>query len=84
MLKDYLDDIESLNRILEIKFFYYKGIMSLLGKKNNSEVLFYLYCGFEISCDINIYNILSMNVIGILYELEDDIEKVKVYYDKFL
>ena len=77
MLKDYPDDIESSNRILETKFFYYKGITSLLGKKNNSEALFYLHRGSEISRDINIYNILSMNAIGILYELEDDIEKQK-------
>ena len=84
MLKDYPDDIESSNRILETKFFYYKGITSLLGKKNNSEALFYLHRGSEISRDINIYNILSMNAIGILYELEDDIEKAKVYYDKSL
>ncbi|EIY5982636.1 Cro/Cl family transcriptional regulator, partial [Enterococcus faecalis] len=62
----------------------YKGITSLLGKKNNSEALFYLHRGSEISRDINIYNILSMNAIGILYELEDDIEKAKVYYDKSL
>ena len=74
LLKDYPDDIESSNRILETKFFYYKGITSLLGKKNNSEALFYLHRGSEISRDINIYNILSMNAIGILYELEDDIE----------
>lgn len=84
LLKDYPDDIESSNRILETKFFYYKGITSLLGKKNNSEALFYLHRGSEISRDINIYNILSMNAIGILYELEDDIEKAKVYYDKSL
>ncbi|NSS71585.1 helix-turn-helix domain-containing protein [Enterococcus faecalis] len=84
LLKDYPDDIESSNRILETKFFYYKGITILLGKKNNSEALFYLHRGSEISRDINIYNILSMNAIGILYELEDDIEKAKVYYDKSL
>ena len=77
LLKDYPDDIESSNRILETKFFYYKRITSLLGKKNNSEALFYLHRGSEISRDINIYNILSMNAIGILYELEDDIEKAK-------
>ena len=46
--------------------------------------MFYLHRGSEISRDINIYNILSMNAIGILYELEDDIEKAKVYYDKSL
>ena len=83
-MKDYPDEIESSNRILETKFFYYKGITSLLGKKNNNEALFYLHRGSEISRDINIYNILSMNAIGILYELEDDIEKAKVYYDKSL
>ena len=64
LLKDYPDDIESSNRILETKFFYYKGITSLLGKKNNSEALFYLHRGSEISRDINIYNIHL--VVGLL------------------
>ncbi|AIM25160.1 helix-turn-helix domain-containing protein [Melissococcus plutonius] len=84
LLNECPDEIDTTNRILETKFFYYKGITSLLGKKNTNEALFYLHRGSEIDKDINIYNILSVNSIGILYELEDDLEKAKVYYDKSL
>lgn len=64
------------NNELMIKLLYYKGIICLLGKKDKVEVLFYLYWGVEIDCKVNIYNILSLNVLGMLYELEKDMRKV--------
>ena len=84
VLNNFTDDISTSNYVLETKFFYYKGVTSLLGKKNSSEALFYLHRGSEIDREINVYNILSVNTIGILYELENDLRKAKVYYDKSL
>lgn len=48
------------------------------------EALFYLYRGAEIDRKVNIYNILSLNALGTLYELEKDMRKAQVYYEKSL
>ena len=46
--------------------------------------MFYLYRGAEIDRKVNIYNILSLNALGTLYELEKDMRKAQVYYEKSL
>lgn len=84
ILNSYTSNITTSNYVLETKYFYYKGVTSLLGKNNSSEALFYLHRGSEIDREINVYNILSVNTIGILYELQNDLRKAKVYYDKSL
>ncbi|MBP2099029.1 helix-turn-helix transcriptional regulator [Enterococcus rivorum] len=84
MLNDYKEDISTSNYILETKFFYYKGVTSLLGAKNNSEALFYLHRGSEIDREVNVYNILSVNTVGTLYVMQGDLRKAKVYFDKSL
>ena len=71
-----------LNKVEEL--LYYKGITCLLGKKDKAEALFYLYRGAEIDRKVNIYNILSLNALGTLYELEKDMRKAQVYYEKSL
>lgn len=70
------------NNELTTKLLYYKGITCLLGKKDKAEALFYLYRGAEIDRKVNIYNILSLNALGTLYELEKDMRKAQVYYEK--
>ena len=72
------------NNELTTKLLYYKGITCLLGKKDKAEALFYLYRGAEIDRKVNIYNILSLNALGTLYELEKDMRKAQVYYEKSL
>ena len=57
------------NNELTTKLLYYKGITCLL-EKDKAEALFYLYRGAEIDRKVNIYNILSLNALGTLYELE--------------
>lgn len=84
IINDYKDDISTSNYVLETKYFYYKGSTSLLGKKNKSEGLFYLHRGSEIDREVNVYNILSVNTIGTLYAMENDLKKAKVYFDKSL
>ena len=57
------------NNELTTKLLYYKGITCLLGKKIKQRPCF-TYTGAEIDRKVNIYNILSLNALGTLYELE--------------
>ena len=58
------------NNELTTKLLYYKGNYLFIRKKDKAEALFYLYRGAEIDRKVNIYNILSLNALGTLYELE--------------
>lgn len=84
LLNEYKADISTSNYVLETKFFYYKGTTSLIGQKNSSEALFYLHRGSEIDREVNVYNILSVNTLGTLYAMQNDLRKAKVYFDKSL
>ncbi|MFD2388384.1 hypothetical protein [Enterococcus rivorum] len=82
MLQDYSNPIPHHNSLLLDKYNYYHGITSLLGVKDSSEALFYLYQGAEIKDKVNIYNIMSDNAIGTMYALEKKMDRAKIYHDK--
>lgn len=84
LLVDVGDDIEFSDSLISDKYIYYKGITTLLGKRDLVSAMFYLYQGTEYSKKYNIYNILCLNGLGVLYELEGQLEKAKKYYDKSL
>lgn len=82
LLLDYSNPIPHHNSLLLDKYNYYHGITSLLGMKDSSEALFYLYQGAEIKDKVNIYNIMSDNAIGTMYGLEKRMDRAKIYHDK--
>ncbi|MBO0471156.1 helix-turn-helix transcriptional regulator [Enterococcus sp. DIV0242_7C1] len=70
------------NRELEIRWFYYMGITNLLGYNNTTDSLFYFYRADELGDANSIYAILSVNSLGIVYEMADELDKAQVYYEK--
>lgn len=84
ILKTISDDFEFTDNRLYNKFSYYKGITYLLGGGDIKASVFYLYQGSEYERYSNIYNVLCLNSLGILYEIEEELSKAKKYYDKSL
>ena len=75
-------DVENLNPFIQTKYFYYKGSTSLLGASLFEEALVYLKQGIIIKNEPTIYNILSMNAIGIHYELQEKFDKARGYNER--
>lgn len=73
-----------LNDLIKKKYLYLKGITCLLGKINKTEALFYLHQGAEITHKANIFNYLSLNALGIFYELEKEYQKAEGYFNRSL
>lgn len=82
LITKYSKDLPQENEVLLDKFYYYYGLTCLLGSKNFEDASYYLYRGAELKDSRNIYNILSLNSIGAMYHLSDQLEKAKVYHDK--
>lgn len=70
------------NRELEVRWFYFMGITNLLGYNNTTDSLFYFYRADELGDSNSIYAILSVNSLGIVYEMADELDKAQVYYEK--
>ena len=70
------------NKDLEIRWLYFMGITNLIGFNNTTDSLFYFYRANEFGTSNSIYAILSVNSLGIFYEMEDELDKAKVYYEK--
>ena len=87
LLADYVveesEDIDG-NAILKSKYNYYQGITALVGAKDSSSALFYFHQNIGYNKKPNIYEILSINALGVLYENENEIDRAKVYYKKSL
>ncbi|MBO0474271.1 hypothetical protein IGL98_000759 [Enterococcus sp. DIV0840] len=70
------------NRELEVRWFYFMGITNLLGYNNTTDSLFYFYRADELGDSNSVYAILSVNSLGIVYEMADELDKAQVYYEK--
>lgn len=70
------------NKELELRWFYFMGITNLIGFNNTTDSLFYFYRADELGDSNSIYAILSVNSLGIVYEMADELDKAKVYYEK--
>ncbi|WP_207695698.1 hypothetical protein DOK67_0001604 [Enterococcus sp. DIV0212c] len=70
------------NKELEVRWFYFMGITNLLGFNNTTDSLFYFYRADELGDSNSIYAILSVNSLGIVYEMVDELDKAQVYYEK--
>lgn len=70
------------NKDLEIRWLYFMGITNLIGFNNTTDSLFYFYRANEIGTVNSIYAILSVNSLGIFYEMENELDKAKVYFEK--
>ncbi|MFK4567619.1 helix-turn-helix domain-containing protein [Enterococcus sp. UD-01] len=70
------------NKELEVRWLYFMGITNLLGFNNTTDSLFYLYRADELGDANSIYAILSVNSLGIAYEMVDEFDKAQVYYEK--
>lgn len=70
------------NKDLEIRWLYFMGITNLIGCNNKTDSLFYFYRANELGTINSIYAILSVNSLGIFYEMENELDKARVYYEK--
>ncbi|WP_086315604.1 hypothetical protein A5821_003104 [Enterococcus sp. 7F3_DIV0205] len=70
------------NKELEVRWFYFMGITNLLGYNNTTDSLFYFYRADELGDSNSIYAILSVNSLGIVYEMANELDKAQVYYEK--
>ncbi|MEI5993424.1 helix-turn-helix domain-containing protein [Candidatus Enterococcus mansonii] len=70
------------NKELEVRWFYFMGITNLLGFNNTTDSLFYFYRADELGDVNSIYAILSVNSLGIVYEMANELDKAQVYYEK--
>lgn len=72
--------------LVYVRFNYYKGITILLGGNEKKECLHYLHLvqipQKEIKSKGNVYHVLSTNALGVYYQLNNEMNKAKVYYDK--
>ena len=82
LIYQYNFDEKLISQTTKMKFLYYRGVTSLLGKSKYEEAKKYLSQGVNIEKQLNIYNILSMNAIGILYQLQENWQQAKVYNEK--
>ncbi|MFD1902054.1 helix-turn-helix domain-containing protein [Enterococcus termitis] len=83
LLKELTVDVADFqNKELEIRWLYYMGITNLLGYNNTTDSLFYFYRADELGDANSIYAILSVNSLGIVYEMADELDKANVYYEK--
>lgn len=67
---------------IKIKFLYYRGLTSLLGKSNCEEAQIYLNQSVKVNKEPTIYNILGTNALGILYQLQENWEQAKIYNER--
>lgn len=78
----HLDKTKS-NQELYIKFLYFKGLTNLLGINDlNQARNFLLKSSKSENGFITIYNILSLNTLGTVYELEHNYAQAEIYYEK--
>ncbi|MGM0218422.1 helix-turn-helix domain-containing protein [Enterococcus sp. AZ126] len=70
------------NRELEVRWFYFMGITNLLGYNNTTDSLFHFYRADELGDSNSVYAILSVNSLGIVYEMANELDKAQVYYEK--
>lgn len=80
---DASSDLEN-NAVLKSKYNYYQGITTLVGAKDTSSALFYFHQNVGHNKNPNIFEILSINALGSIYEDDDEVERAKVYYKKSL
>ncbi|MBP2099030.1 helix-turn-helix domain-containing protein [Enterococcus rivorum] len=67
---------------LKIKYLYYKGSTCLLTEFNYKQAMIYLNQGIKIIKKPTIYNLLSMNAIGISYHLQGKMNQAREYHEK--
>ncbi|WP_368545480.1 helix-turn-helix domain-containing protein [Enterococcus faecalis] len=82
LLLDWPTEIDSKNSLIQSKFYFFKGLTSMFGKKDLDSALFSLHQGTEVLEVLNIYNVLCVNVLGLLYENKNQFNRAKIYYDK--
>ncbi|EOH96941.1 hypothetical protein UAY_02673 [Enterococcus moraviensis ATCC BAA-383] len=70
------------NKELEVRWLYFMGITNLLGYNNTTDSLFYFYRADELGDSNSVYAILSVNSLGIVYEMANELDKAQVYYEK--
>lgn len=70
------------NKELEVRWLYFMGITNLLGYNNTTDSLFYFYRADELGDSNSVYAILSVNSLGIVYEMANELDKARVYYEK--
>ncbi|EOL49319.1 helix-turn-helix domain-containing protein [Enterococcus caccae] len=70
------------NKELEVRWFYFMGITNLLGYDNTTDGLFYFYRADELGDSNSVYAILSVNSLGIVYEMANELDKAQIYYEK--
>lgn len=83
LLKELSIDVSDFqNKELELRWFYFMGITNLIGFNNTTDSLFYFYRADELGDSNSIYAILSVNSLGIVYEMANELDKAQVYYEK--
>ncbi|MBM7689277.1 Cro/Cl family transcriptional regulator [Enterococcus ureilyticus] len=70
------------NKELKVRWFYFMGITNLLGYNNTTDSLYYFYRADELGDSNSVYAILSVNSLGIVYEMVNELDKAQVYYEK--
>lgn len=83
LLKESSIDVTNFqNKELEVRWFYFMGITNLLGYNNTTDSLYYFYRADELGDSNSVYAILSVNSLGIVYEMVNELDKAQVYYEK--
>ena len=75
-------NIDLISDDLKIKYLYYKGSTCLLTEFNYQQAMIYLNQGIMIIKKPTIYNLLSMNAIGISYQLQGKMNQAREYNEK--
>lgn len=86
ILTESIDEKKLKNDSDQKKYYYFLGIINLFSLKNGEEALFYFNLALTLDSakELAELDILLTNNIGIVYELKQDVQKAKVYYDKSL
>ncbi|MBP2099032.1 helix-turn-helix domain-containing protein [Enterococcus rivorum] len=82
ILEEYNFKEDKLSYFTKTKFLYYKGSTSLLGKSDFEGAIAYLKQVVRMKNKTNIYHILSMNAIGVSYELQGKYREAAKYNEK--
>lgn len=70
------------NKELEIRWLYFMGTTSLIGLNDTTGSLFYFHRASELGTANSIYTTLSVNSLGIFYEMAGELDKAKIYYEQ--
>lgn len=82
LLEKEIDIANISNTVLMVEVYYYLGITYLIGHNELDKALFYFYEIREMSKERNLFEILSINGVGICYELKKQYDFAKVQYDR--